>query len=137
MLPSLEECRNRIRTFDWKYPHSTFDEFWAYKLEVGTDGSILDSSHLNKTIGLLDEKLLRHPKWGLWWMGIPPVEEIERILRNIHSEYEIVRNITLGEGRIATEKNSQMPYPSCIPNLAESHTTAGVISPIVRRSLIL
>jgi len=38
---------------------------------VETDGFALDSSHLNETVRLLDEKLLCHPKWGLWRTGIP------------------------------------------------------------------
>ena len=75
MLPSLKECRKCIRTFNSKYPHATFNEFWAYnwayKLKVETDGSALDSSHSNETVRVLDEKLLCHPKWGLWCTGIP------------------------------------------------------------------
>jgi len=104
MLPSIEICQKRISAFNSAYPNSTFDEFWAYKRKADSEGSMLDSAHLKQTALQLDAKLLRHPKWGLWWTGVPPVEEIERILKNIDHEFETIRGVALGQGRIAHDK---------------------------------
>ncbi len=106
MLPPIKECQERVSEFNNRYPNSTFDEFWSYKLEVEkySSSSILDHSYLNETVRLLNEKLLRHPKWGLWWTGIPPVNQIGKILSDVRPEYNTIKDITLGNGEMANKK---------------------------------
>jgi hypothetical protein len=100
MLPPLEECRKLIQIFDRKYPVSTFNEFWSYKLDVEKNGSILDDPHLDETIRLLREKLLDNPKWVLAWTGIPGDSKIGEILKEIRPFYEKIGPHCLGQGRI-------------------------------------
>jgi hypothetical protein len=107
MFPSFRECQKRIHNFDSNVAkhHSTFDLFWSYKLTVEQTGSILDSDHLDETARLLNTYLLRHPQWGLWWTGIPPVEQIKEILKRIRSEYKIIKNVKLGQNQLVTDRN--------------------------------
>lgn len=138
MLPSLEECQRRIKTFDSNYPGSTFDEFWQYKLEVEKSGSILDSTHLDETAKLLDTKLLRHPKWGLWWTHIPPIEEIKRILNGIYDEYQIIKSVELGDNSLVVDKNFSKALCSIYDKLCGiTHTRWGDLPDNTRASYLV
>lgn len=106
MLPPPEECRKLISAFDCRCASSTFDEFWTYKLKAGREGSILDLAHLSTTSALLDTKLLRRPEWMLWQTGIPPAQEIQRILGSISDDFDILKDVVLGQGRISRDKRA-------------------------------
>lgn len=105
MLPSAEEYRKHIQIFDRKYPGSSFDEFWSYREEVGREGSsILDASHLDETIRLLNQRLLKHRGFRLARTVVASKEQIRTILESIRPEYKIIRSVALGKGQIATDR---------------------------------
>ena len=100
MLPSLTVCKKGLRSFHQKHPTSTFDVFWKYRTQVEKTSSILDDAHLQQTVELLYSNPINNGNWRLTRTGVPTRSGVKQILLRIRHDYDSVRGVHLGSGRI-------------------------------------
>lgn len=102
MLPPEGICKREIGIFKARYPCSRFASFWQYKEEVEKSGfTILDKVHLDETTTRI-AGMLRDKDWGIARTGIPSNNKIKGILKGIVRPYEKIRQINIGEGKLAS-----------------------------------